>query len=81
MVERFGRLFARQLRSLCELRKAPLAVVVQSLGGQVNVGGRQVNVAPTAGGWNGAAQNNWEGRRPHARPEPCTCTADRAPSR
>jgi hypothetical protein len=77
MVERFGRMFTRQLRALCDLRKAPLAVVVQNVGGQVNVGQQQVNLAPTAGGWNGAAQNSWEGRRPHARPEPCTCLADR----
>jgi hypothetical protein len=81
MVERFSRMFARQLRALCDLRKAPLAVVVQNVGGQVNVAQQQVNLAPTAGGWNGAAQNSWEGRRPHARPEPCTCTADRPPSR
>jgi hypothetical protein len=38
MVERFGRRFARQLRSLGELRKAPLAVVVPNVGGRCTSG-------------------------------------------
>jgi hypothetical protein len=75
MVERFGRMFARQLRSLCELRKAPLAVVVQNTG-QVNVGQQQVNVAPQAAGRNGGARPRGEGRR-RARPGACTSLADR----
>jgi hypothetical protein len=45
MVERFHRLFVRSLRALRELRRHPLAVVVQGAG-QVNIGERQVNVAP-----------------------------------
>jgi hypothetical protein len=49
MVERFGRMVARQLRSLGELRQAPLAVVVPNVGGQVHVGQQQVNRAPQAG--------------------------------
>jgi hypothetical protein len=44
MVDRFNRIFLRTLRALCNLRKVPLAVVVQNAG-QVNVGGQQVNVA------------------------------------
>jgi hypothetical protein len=43
MVDRFHRMFLRTLRALCNLRKVPLAVFVQSAG-QVNVG-QQVNVA------------------------------------
>jgi hypothetical protein len=44
MVDRFNGIFLRTLRALCHLRKVPPAVVVQNAG-QVNVGGRQVNVA------------------------------------
>jgi hypothetical protein len=44
MVERFQRIFTRALRSLTELRRRPLAVVVQGAG-QVNIGERQVNVS------------------------------------
>ena len=44
MVDRFNRMFLRTLRTLCNLRKVPLAVVVQNAG-QVNVGGQQVNMA------------------------------------
>jgi hypothetical protein len=45
MVDRFNRVYLRTLRSLRELRRFTPAVVVQSAG-QVNVGGRQVNVGP-----------------------------------
>ena len=44
MAERFHRMFLRTLRLFCDLRKVPLAVIVQNAG-QVNVGGQQVNVA------------------------------------
>jgi hypothetical protein len=44
MVDRFDRIFHRALRSLANLRKVPLAVVVQNAE-QVNVGEQQVNVA------------------------------------
>ena len=43
MAERFQRMFGRALRSLTELRRRPLAVLVQNAG-QVNIGQRQVNV-------------------------------------
>ncbi len=43
MVERFHGVFLRSLRALTELRRRPLAVVVQNAG-QVNVGGQQVNL-------------------------------------
>ncbi len=48
MVDRFSRMFQRVLRALCNLRRAPFAVIVQNAG-QVNVGGQQVNVAPGRG--------------------------------
>src|SRR5262249_22623048 len=44
MADRFNKMFARTLRALGNLRKGPLAVVVQQAG-QVNVGQQQVNVA------------------------------------
>jgi hypothetical protein len=44
MVERFHKMFVRTLRSLSNLRKVPLAVVVQNVG-QVNVAGQQVNLS------------------------------------
>jgi hypothetical protein len=44
MVDRFNRMFLRTLRGLCNLRKVPLAVVVQNAG-QVNVGSHQINLA------------------------------------
>jgi hypothetical protein len=44
IVDRFNRMFLRTLRALCNLRKVPLAVVVQNAG-QVKVGGQQVNLA------------------------------------
>jgi hypothetical protein len=44
MVERFNRVFLRTLRAYGDLRKGPLAVFVQNAG-QVNVAGRQVNLA------------------------------------
>jgi hypothetical protein len=56
MVDRFHRMFVRALRALQDLRKLPPAVFVQNAG-QVNVGGQQVNVAPQAGGRNGAAKS------------------------
>jgi hypothetical protein len=43
MADRFNRMFLRTLRGLRDLRKVPLAVVVQNAG-QVNVGQQQVNV-------------------------------------
>jgi hypothetical protein len=49
MADRYNRLFLRTLRALCNLRKVPLAVVVQNAG-QVNVGGQQVNVAASFSG-------------------------------
>jgi hypothetical protein len=44
MVERFSKMFLRTLRALQDLRKVPLAVVVQNAA-QVNVGAQQLNVA------------------------------------
>jgi hypothetical protein len=44
MADRFNKMFQRTLRALLNLRRVPLAVVVQNAG-QVNVGGQQVNVA------------------------------------
>jgi hypothetical protein len=44
MVERFQRIFTRTLRALCDVRRRPLAVVVQGAG-QVNIAEQQVNVA------------------------------------
>jgi hypothetical protein len=44
MAARFNKMFMRTLRTLANLRKVPLAVVVQNAG-QVNVGQQQVNVA------------------------------------
>jgi hypothetical protein len=44
MADRFNKIFVRTLRTLANLRKVPLAVVVQHAG-QVNVGQQQVNVA------------------------------------
>jgi hypothetical protein len=43
MVDRYQKMFLRTLRALCNLRKVPLAVVVQNAG-QVNVGEQQVNL-------------------------------------
>jgi hypothetical protein len=43
VVERFHRLFVSSLRALCELRRRPLAVVVQGAG-QVNIGEQQLDV-------------------------------------
>jgi hypothetical protein len=44
MVERFQKIFTRTLRALCDLRRRPLAVVVQGAG-QVNIAEQQLNVA------------------------------------
>jgi hypothetical protein len=44
MADRFGRMFARLVRVMSNLRKVPMAVVVQNAG-QVNVGGQQINVS------------------------------------
>jgi hypothetical protein len=49
MVERFHRMFLRTLRAMQELRRHPLAVVVQNAG-QVNVGGQQVNMTACQAG-------------------------------
>jgi hypothetical protein len=77
MVDRFNRIFLRTLRALRDLRKVPLAVVVQNAG-QVNVGQQQVNVAPQAAGLNGAAKSREKGRgHVRSRPGPCTCLPDR----
>jgi hypothetical protein len=43
MAERFHKMLVRTLRMLCDLRKGPLAVLVQNAA-QVNVGQQQVNV-------------------------------------
>jgi hypothetical protein len=68
MVDRFHRIFVRNLRALCDLRKAPLAVVVQNLGGQVNLGQQQLNTQ------NGNGHGRRSVRKP---PGACTCPADR----
>jgi hypothetical protein len=44
MVDRFGRMFARSLRALQNLRRHTPPVVVQNAG-QVNVGHQQLNVS------------------------------------
>jgi hypothetical protein len=77
MADRFQKMFLRTLRALQDLRKVPLAVLVQNVGGQVNVGQQQVNVAPQAGGRNGTPLPRAKGRHRSGRPAPCTCAADR----
>jgi hypothetical protein len=77
MVDRFHRMFMRTLRALHDLRKLPPTVFVQNAG-QLNVGGQQVNLAPQAGGRNGATQPGRQRRRRCGRPGACTCPADRA---
>src|SRR5262245_26192163 len=59
MVDRFSRIHLRTLRALCNLRKVPLAVVVQNAD-QVNIGGQQVNT------------HNGEARRTVRAPAACT---------
>src|SRR5262249_21302094 len=76
MADRFHKMLVRTLRALCDLRKVPLAVVVQNAG-QVNVGGQQVNVARHPNGKTGDAQPGGDARHPHGMPGPCTCAADR----
>jgi hypothetical protein len=49
MVDRFQKMFLRTLRALCNMRKVPLAVVVQNAG-QVNIGGQQVNLSDSGPG-------------------------------
>jgi transcriptional regulator with XRE-family HTH domain len=66
---------ASTLRLLRDLRGGPQPVFVQNAG-QVNVG-QQVNLAPPAGGRNGAARPREEGRRPRSRSAARTCPADR----
>ncbi len=46
MIDRFNRMFLRTLRSLRDLRRYNNPVIVQNAG-QVNVGGQQINVAPS----------------------------------
>jgi len=46
MIDRFNRMFLRTLRSLRDLRRYNAPVIVQNAG-QVNVGGQQINVAPS----------------------------------
>jgi hypothetical protein len=75
MLERFSRVFLRTLRALQEQRRHAPAVVVQNVGGQVNVGAQQLNVAPQADTRNGHAQPLREERRQS--PRPCTCAVDR----
>jgi hypothetical protein len=77
MAERFNRVFLRTLRALQDLRRHTPAVVVQNVGGQVNVGAQQVNVAQQPGGRNRAERPRGDGRRPRGSPRPCTCPADR----
>jgi hypothetical protein len=43
MVERFNKMFLRTVRAFADLRRQPVAVIVQNAN-QVNVGGQQVNV-------------------------------------
>jgi hypothetical protein len=70
MVDRFHKMYLRALRSLCNLRKAPLAVVVQNAG-QVNLGQQQVNTQK------GEHRKRREGRRVQGKRGACTCEADR----
>jgi hypothetical protein len=74
MVDRYVRMFTRLLRSLCDLRKAPLAVVVQNLNGQVNVAGQQVNTH------NGDGHTQGMRRRSAGKAGACTCPVDRVVS-
>jgi hypothetical protein len=67
MVDRFNRIFVRNLRALCELRKAPQAVVVQNVGGQVNLGQQQLNTQ------NGNGHGPRKAKKTLAA---CTCPAD-----
>ena len=67
MVDRFHKMFLRTLRALCNLRKVPVAVVVQNAG-QVNIGQQQVNTQSSE------ARPQRERRR--AKPRECTCRAD-----
>jgi hypothetical protein len=54
MVDRFNRIFLRNLRALRDLRRCPQPIFVQNAG-QVNVGQQQVNVSgPGRGGGLGA---------------------------
>jgi hypothetical protein len=70
MVDRFNKMFLRTLRALQDLRKAPLAVVVQNAG-QVNVGRQQVNVKSRE------ASPRKARRRARGKPGACSCLADR----
>jgi hypothetical protein len=76
MLERFHRLFVRSLRALGDLRKVPLAVVVQNVG-PVQVGGQQLNVAET-NGRNDNGHLPGEGRHRRDGPKALACPADRA---
>jgi hypothetical protein len=51
MADRFNRVFLRCVRSLRDLRRYP--VTVNAPGAQVNIGEKQVNIAPAAGPSNG----------------------------
>jgi hypothetical protein len=44
MCDRFHRLFIRTLRALRDLRRYQPPVVVQNVGGQVNIGEHQTNI-------------------------------------
>jgi hypothetical protein len=64
MADRFNRIFLRTLGALRDLRRYGPTVVVQNAG-QVNVGGKQINVAgpPTAAPRNGEAVGQWPRKR------------------
>jgi hypothetical protein len=77
MAERFHKMFVRTLKLLQELRRHPPAVVVQNVGGQVNVAAaQQVNLAHGANGRNGDARPGGRARCPRGQPAACTCPAD-----
>jgi hypothetical protein len=67
MVDRFNKMFLRLLRGLCDLRKVPMAVVVQNVG-PVNVG-PQVNLNGTGtNGVGSTARRGGRRRRSHQAP-------------
>jgi hypothetical protein len=71
MADRFNRMFLRTLRAFQDLRRGPPAVLVQNLGGQVNVANVQAN------GQNGRPHSRKKGRQARGTNGECTCPADR----
>jgi hypothetical protein len=71
MVDRFHRMYLRTLRALQDLRKGPAAVVVENLGGQVNVANVQAN------GRGGKPHRGRKARRSRGTNGECTCPAGR----